>query len=365
MERIPTLWLRDENNPRETRTILTPSVAAQLVAAGHTVVVEESASRIIPHSAFLERGCLPAKSGAWQKASSDTVVLGLKAPDIGQGPFLHRHIHFAHVFKQQKGARETLHQYVEGNGTLFDLEYLVNESGERVVAFGHWAGYIGAALALLALANQQGEPTPLDNLQPWPSREALQRQVIDAVSSIRRTPRVLVIGASGRCGTGAVALCRACGIEPTSWGRNDTAAGGPFDELLAHDVLINCVFVDCALSPFTTLAHLQHPKRRLAVISDVSCDPGTFNSLPIYSKSTTQSEPLQRLIEPTRGNPVPLDITSIDHLPSLLPVESSEDFAEQLAPHLLAIGQLDQGVWRRARAVFEQHRDAAWLSKTG
>ena len=29
-----------------------------------------------------------------------------------------------------------------------DLEYLTDEKNERITAFGHWAGYVGAALSL-------------------------------------------------------------------------------------------------------------------------------------------------------------------------------------------------------------------------
>ncbi len=41
----------------------------------------------------------------------------------------------------------------------------------------------------------------------------------------------------------------------------------------------------------------------------------------------------------------PLDVTAIDNLPSLLPVESSEDYAGQLLPSLLTLASIDAGVW--------------------
>jgi saccharopine dehydrogenase (NAD+, L-lysine-forming) len=53
-------------------------------------------------------------------------------------------------------------------------------------------------------------------------------------------------------------------------------------------------------------------------------------------------------------NPV-LDVTAIDNLPSLLPVESSEDFAAQLLPSLLTLQDLEAGVWGRAKVLFEAH----------
>jgi saccharopine dehydrogenase (NAD+, L-lysine-forming) len=51
----------------------------------------------------------------------------------------------------------------------------------------------------------------------------------------------------------------------------------------------------------------------------------------------------------------PLDVMAIDNLPSLLPRESSEDYAAQLLPMLLALGAIDHGVWARAHAEFERH----------
>ena len=46
---------------------------------------------------------------------------------------------------------------------------------------------------------------------------------------------------------------------------------------------------------------------------------------------------------------------AIDNLPSLLPAESTDDFARQLLPHLLQLDQLDKGVWGRAQETFRTH----------
>jgi saccharopine dehydrogenase (NAD+, L-lysine-forming) len=50
----------------------------------------------------------------------------------------------------------------------------------------------------------------------------------------------------------------------------------------------------------------------------------------------------------------PLDVTAIDNLPSLMPVESSQDYAAQLLPSLLTLTDL-AGVWGRAKAEFDTH----------
>jgi len=46
---------------------------------------------------------------------------------------------------------------------------------------------------------------------------------------------------------------------------------------------------------------------------------------------------------------------AIDNLPSLLPVESSDDYAMQLLPSLLTLDDLNAGVWGRAFREFTLH----------
>ena len=66
-------------------------------------------------------------------------------------------------------------------------------------------------------------------------------------------------------------------------------------------------------------------------------------------------------LDPATLDPAPLDVTAIDNLPSLLPAESSEDYSAQLLPSLLALGNLDEGVWGRAHATFRAHTQGARL----
>ena len=82
-----------------------------------------------------------------------------------------------------------------------------------------------------------------------------------------------------------------------------------------------------------------------------ACDPDSeFSPVKVYDRTTSWEEPALRVHE----NP-PLDVTAIDNLPSMLPVESSEDYARQLLPSLLVLVDPDAGVWRRARAEFDTH----------
>ncbi|MFK7995864.1 MAG: hypothetical protein AB8B87_17140, partial [Granulosicoccus sp.] len=270
------------------------------------------------------------------------------------GPFTRRHVHFAHVFKDQLNWQDTLVQFRKGGGALYDLEYLTEESGQRIAAFGYWAGYVGAALAVLGYsANSHGES--LDALTSWGNKQALLSSVQSSLPELARKPDALVIGALGRCGSGAVELLSGCGIEVTKWDQKETAQGGPFDDLLDHDILVNCVYINSALPPFTTLDHLNNSARRLQLISDVSCDPfGQYNPLPIYNRCTTMNQPTERIIPGSKTQPS-LEIIAIDHLPSLLPRESSEQFSADLFPALLNLRLLETGVWKRAHEVFSYH----------
>jgi saccharopine dehydrogenase (NAD+, L-lysine-forming) len=46
---------------------------------------------------------------------------------------------------------------------------------------------------------------------------------------------------------------------------------------------------------------------------------------------------------------------AIDNLPSLLPLESSIDFANQLLPTLETVDDLGAPVWSRANDIFQTH----------
>ena len=91
--------------------------------------------------------------------------------------------------------------------------------------------------------------------------------------------------------------------------------------------------------------------RSLRVIGDIACDPGSdFSPIKVYDQVTDWHNPALRV----HATP-PLDVTAIDNLPSLLPRESSEDFAAQLLPLLADLDQIDAGAWGRAQATFQTH----------
>jgi saccharopine dehydrogenase (NAD+, L-lysine-forming) len=159
-----------------------------------------------------------------------------------------------------------------------------------------------------------------------------------------------VIGALGRVGTGASDLCEALGVAVTRWDMAETASGGPFPEVLAHEIFLNCILAQPGCPVFVPQSALQAP-RALRVIGDIACDPTSdFSPIKVYDRTTTWAAPALRVCDA----PV-LDVTAIDNLPSMLPIESSEDYAAQLLPSLLTLGALEAGVWGRAKGIFDSH----------
>jgi saccharopine dehydrogenase (NAD+, L-lysine-forming) len=344
------LWVRAEQRDNETRVGLTPEGAKTLLAAGCRVTVEASPTRVIPDADYAAAGCEMAPSHSWPEAPADTIIFGLKELPEDGTPLPHRHIMFGHAYKGQPAGLRLLRRFRAGGGTLLDLEYLLDDSARRVAAFGYWAGYAGAAVALKCwIAQQRGGIAGALAAYPT-SHHLLSDLQSNLVSLGSHRPTALIIGALGRVGTGAADLCTAMGVATTRWDMAETASGGPFPEILAHDLFFNCILARPGTPVFVQRDAGTRP-RKLSVIGDIACDPDSdFSPIKVYDHVTTWATPAHRVHDAP-----PLDVTAIDNLPSLLPLESSEDFAGQLLPCLLALGDADDPVWSRAEAIFQDH----------
>ena len=345
---MTNLWVRAEQRLNEERVGLTPAGAAVLLKAGIHVTIEQSSVRAIGLSGYEAAGCAIAPENSWPQAPDDAIIFGLKELPEDGSPLHHRHIMFGHAYKGQPAGRVLLQRFKAGGGTLYDLEYLVNEAGRRVAAFGYWAGYAGAALSLKCWAAQQRSQIA-GPVGRYASKTALLNDLGYELNGFTR-PSAIVIGALGRVGTGASDLCAALDVAVTKWDIAETKSGGPFPEILQHDIFLNCILASPGCPVFVP-ASAKTATRKLTVIGDIACDPTSdFSPIKVYDRVTEWSAPALRV----HNNP-PLDVTAIDNLPSLLPVESSEDYAAQLLPSLLTLQKLDEGVWGRAATEFHRH----------
>ncbi|WEW58386.1 Saccharopine dehydrogenase [Emydomyces testavorans] len=179
---------------------------------------------------------------------------------------------------------------------------------------------------------------------------------------------------------GAVDACVKAGCEDIlRWDLAETAKGGPFTEIVESDIFINCIYLTSKIPPFVDAQSLSNPNRRLAVVCDVSCDTTNPNNpVPIYNANSTFDKPTIQL---NYSNP-PLSVIcksffslisdvhpfsydarsaktefakAIDHLPSLLPAESSIAFSTDLLPSMLEIkNRASHTVWQRAEKLFRE-----------
>ncbi|MBU2711506.1 saccharopine dehydrogenase [Zooshikella harenae] len=337
------ICLRAETKKFEKRSPLSPESAKTLIDRGFHIYVEESKERCFDIDCFRSVGCSIIPSDAWIDLPSDFYILGLKELPETLSKLKHKHIYFGHAFKEQVGWKKLLEKYKRGGGSLIDMEFLTSSEGRRVAAFGYWAGYCGAALAVMNWCKQQlNDRGFLSFIYSFKNRDTLSEELNKQYALARKRtasiPSVVVIGYKGRCGTGATDLLSQLGITPVLWDIEDTKGKGPLIETLGQNILINCSLVMPDTEPFLLPEHVNTLDRKLSVICDVSCDPTSpYNPLPIYSKTTTFNNPIQSLSK----NDNLLDLIAIDHLPSLLPLESSLDFSDQLLGTLLQLGQND------------------------
>ncbi|KAK5081783.1 Saccharopine dehydrogenase [Lithohypha guttulata] len=355
-----TLHLRSESKPLEHRSALTPTTTKALLDAGYKVNVERSPVRIFDDEEFEKVGATLVPEGSWIDAPTDHIIVGLKELPEDKFALKHTHVQFAHCYKSQGGWEEVLSRFPQGGGTLLDLEFLTDEQGRRVAAFGYHAGYAGAALAIEAWAWQLHHPEAktMPGVSSYPNQDALvadvKARMQEGEAITKRKPTVLVIGALGRCGRGAVDLCKQAGIPDENilkWDMAETAKGGPFDEIVESDIFVNCIYLSEEIPPFVNEKSLKQDKRKLSVICDVSCDTtNPHNPVPVYTENSTFSRPTLPVVG--YDNP-PLCVISIDHLPSLLPREASEAFSQALLPSLLSLNDRNNSkVWQQAQNLF-------------
>lgn len=345
------IWMRNETladetgAPTEHRAPLTPHHAYQLIKRGTHITVETSAHRIFSNEQYHAVGCVLAEPNSWVNAPHDTVILGLKELPPLPASLQHTHIYFGHAYKGQRGGQELLERFHRGGGTLLDLEELVDPTGKRLTTFGYWAGYVGAALAVL---HARGHIKHVRHPMARTELDVLLQQPAAASAPDPHAHNALIIGARGRSGHGAYDALTRAGFDITSWNRPETVGiAERRKELLGHAILVNAIATRTPVASFLTRRDLHDPHRRLRTISDVTCDMNdALNVLrEINTTTTSWANPVRRLKD--------LDVIAIDNLPSALPMQASLDFSQQLATQLLSFSeQNEESPWLRAERKF-------------
>jgi saccharopine dehydrogenase (NAD+, L-lysine-forming) len=312
---------------KESRTPLVPCDAQKIIENGITVYVEKSDDRVFTDEEYKKVGCVIIEKHDWTKyANCYTLIVGLKELpldiDYGNG---NNFVHFQHCLKQQKDSATVLCKMKTNE--LFDFEYFVN-NGRRLLAFGHDAGFVGAGLAMLKWI------CIMNNLDYFSFYKNIytKREMIDQLNELMTCckPKIMIIGANGRCGTGALELLTNVGVGSdniTKWDIEQTKTCGPYKEILEHDILINTILLNNATrNTFLTNDFInQNNNKKLKIIIDVSCDvTSTNNVLPLYTDVTTLENPFVTIVDD-------IELCAVDNLPSLIPKDASICFSNLFA----------------------------------
>ena len=119
----------------------------------------------------------------------------------------------------------------------------------------------GAALALETWAWQLNHTDPFPGVASYPNEDALiadvQKALAEGKAKAGRFPRVIVIGALGRCGRGAVDAFTRAGVPDENilrWDIQETSAkSGPYKEITDSDIFVNCIYLTSKIPHFVSL----------------------------------------------------------------------------------------------------------------
>ena len=375
--------IREGKTPPDKRVPLTPKkcTEAQADFPGLKVVVQSSPIRSYADQEYRDLG-LEVRDDI----SACDVLMGVKEVPVDQLIPDKTYLFFSHTVKQQPANRKLLRAVLDKNITLIDYELLTNDQGERIVAFGRYAGIVGAYNGLLTYGRKHG----LYDLKPaWQCVDMDDMQ--EEFFKVKKLPPIkMAVTGSGRVAQGALEVLDRMGIrrvsvydylyltfnEPVytqlrSSDYNRRRDGRVWDTQNFHqppaeyestfgnflpvtDLLIACAYWHPAAPLLFSEADTRRPDFRINTIADVTCDVN--GSVPTTKRSSTIAEPAFDYnpatgeLEPAYSRPENITEMAVDNLPCELPRNASRDFGRQLIdkvlPHLL--GNDAEGVIARA-----------------
>ncbi|MEM6318347.1 MAG: NAD(P)-dependent oxidoreductase [Bacteroidota bacterium] len=359
--------IREGKNPPDSRVPLVPKQCAELIKErGLDLVVQSSPIRCFKDEEYADLG-VPVV----EKVEDCDVLLGVKEVPIDQLILNKSYFFFSHTIKEQPYNRDLLRAILDKNIQLMDYEVLTNVSGQRVIAFGYFAGMVGAYNGLLTYGKRSGAFSLKRMHQCHDYAEAKQQ-----FNFLRLPPLKIVLTGTGRVSSGAVKVLLDMGIRQvapkafltqrfpqavfTQLGCEEYVAkmdDSKFD--LQHffnhpaeyksifspytkvtDMMINGIYWDNAAPAFFTKTDMKANDFNIEVIADVTCDIAPEASIPSTIKPSTIADPIfgydpltESEIQPFQAHSV--DMMTIDNLPNELPRDASESFGHQFITSVL------------------------------
>ena len=358
--------LREEKVPRDYRVALSPAQCAEVMEQFKLeIVVQPSPHRCFPDQEYAKAGLL-----LQEDLADCDVLIGIKevpAELLLEGK---TYFFFSHTIKGQAANRPLLREVLQRRITLIDYETIKDERGRRLLAFGYFAGKVGAHNALWSYGRRMGNFT-LPRMQGYPTYE----EAVTEYGRVMFPPVRIVLTGTGRVGQGASAGLQNMGIRqvtPEDY-LSRQFPGAVFTQLTpryyvkrpdnmpftnadfyaapeqyesnfrpfyeSSDLMINGINWNPAAPHFFSRKEMNLPTFRIRVIADISCDVAPAGSIPATLRATTIKDPVMGYDPATGRETLPhqtdcIDVMSIDNLPSELPASASKSFGRQLIQYL-------------------------------
>jgi alanine dehydrogenase len=359
--------IREGKVPPDARVPLTPGQCREVcLRLGHELVVQPSPVRCFPDAEYKAAG-IPLQ----EDLSDCDILLGVKEVPVDALLEGKTYLFFSHTIKRQPYNRALLRAVIQQGITLVDYEVIRDATGSRLIAFGHFAGLVGAYNAIWAY----GERTGLFRL----ARLKTFRSFAAALEVSGKTgfpPVKVVLTGTGRVANGAAACLADLGFRrlPASVFLDEAASGPvfcqlsssdyirrndgrPFERAAYHrdpsghradflpfckaaDIFIQGIFWDKRAPVLFTAEDMMADDFRIQVVGDITCDIAPDASIPCTIRPSTIDAPVYgydprtgKECEPFR--PEGVDVMAIDNLPSEVPRDASEAFGRQLMEHVL------------------------------
>lgn len=358
--------LREEKIPTDLRVALTPSQCQFIIEKfGVSVVVQPSENRSYSNSEYQDLGIAMSED-----LSDMDLLIGVKEVPVEKLIPNKKYLFFSHTIKKQPYNRELLQNILKKNIELVDYECIKDESGQRVVAFGRWAGIVGAYNALLGY----GRKNDLYHLKPANQCFDLN-EVYQELSKVKLPSVKILLTGGGRVAKGAQEILDFVGIKNISMPEyasveydeaiyiqldsdayNQRKDGVEFDfnefysspdnyESTFHqylectDILIGGAYWDPKAPVLFKIDDINNENFRIRLVADITCD--IKGSIPTTYRATTIKEPFFDIDRSTQKEVAAfsdkdhITVMSVDNLPCELPRDSSKAFGEMLIEHVM------------------------------
>ncbi|MBC8172277.1 MAG: alanine dehydrogenase [Chitinophagales bacterium] len=349
--------IREAKFPPDSRVPLIPSQIRYLLDKykNITIFIQPSKHRCYADHEFEEAGIV-----IQENLRDCDILLGVKEEPYDLLIPGKKYLFFSHTIKKQPQNKKLLQALLAKKITMVDYECLKGDNGERVIAFGRWAGIIGTHNAFWTWGQRTGEPL-VKRAKDCKDYDELKMQYKGL-----KIPNVkIVLTGTGRVAKGALeflqeikvkqvtkeeflqnAFGEAVFVNLDSDDLYDRKSDGKYlqEDYYSHpenykcvftiyaeksDVLINAIYWNPKAPQLFSKEDMRNPAFSIKVIADVSCDVN--GGVPATIRSTTINEPVFGYDVNIEGEIAPyipesIDIMAIDNLPNELPRNASEEF---------------------------------------